>query len=367
MKTVKKKLKIAQIAPLWVSIPPKTFGGIEKIVHLLSEELIKQGHRVTLFAAGNSKTSAQLNSIWPISMNQEAQKIKDKQERERFLSRSVLDYFNIAQALSRADEFDIIHSHIGELSLFFAPLLKKPILVTQHNPFFDKKQIYRYQALKALNQYQRYVSISFSQRKKAKSFINFEANIYNGIEVEKFKFNDNPKDYLFWIGRISQIKGLKEAIITAKKAKCKLLFAGPIDNKKLFNQITKNKSRFVEYLGELNFKEKVKIFGQAKALLYPLQWEEPFGLVMIEAMACGTPVIAFKRGAVKEVVADGKTGFVVPPFNEKGQANIKGLIEAIKNIDQIDRKKCRQYVEEKFSVQKMAQDYQKLYYQLIKW
>jgi glycosyltransferase involved in cell wall biosynthesis len=359
----KRKLKIAQIAPLWVSVPPKTFGGIEKTIHLLVEELVKRNHGVTLFAAGNSKTSAELSSIWPISISEEVNKIKDEQKKKDFKRRSALDYFNIIEALKRAEEFDIIHSHIGEFSILFAPLVQKPILVTQHNPFFTKDEKYRYKVFKALNKYQNYVSVSLSQQKEINVPVNFAANIYNGIEIEKFKFNKKPSDYLFWMGRINKFKGVEEAIIIAKKNKRKLFIAGSIEDKDLFNRLIKNnKSNLIEYLGELNFKEKVKFFAGAKVFLYPIQWEEPFGLVMIEAMACGTPVIAFNRGAVPEVIKDGKTGFIVDPLNKKGKPNIEGLVKAIKKIDQIDRKECRKHIEENFTIKKMVDNYEKVYY-----
>ncbi|RLF34935.1 MAG: hypothetical protein DRM99_05600 [Thermoplasmata archaeon] len=165
---------------------------------------------------------------------------------------------------------------------------------------------------------------------------------------------------------MSKIKGIEQAVATARKIKSKIFIAGSIDDKKLFDQVIKNdRSGLVRYLGELGFQEKVKFFAKAKAFLYPLQWEEPFGLVMVEAMACGTPVIAFRRGAVPEVVKDKETGFVVNPLNKNGKVNIEGLIEAIKKIDQIDRSQCRRHVEENFSVKKMADGYEEVYCKII--
>lgn len=363
---MKRKLKIAQIAPLWTKTPPRTFGGIEKIVSLLTDGLVKKGHCVTLFAADNSKTSARLSSVWPISISEETKKIKNEQKRKDFLSKSLLDYYNVAEALRRSKDFDVIHSHIGEISILFAPLLQKPILVTQHNPFFTKEKKYHREIFKSLGKYQNYVSISLNQRKGVGVPVNFVANIYNGIEIEKFKFNESPNDYLFWMGRINKSKGIEEAIMAALRSKNKLFIAGPIEDKDLFERVIKNDNTgLVKYLGELSFNKKIEFFSKAKAFLYPIQWEEPFGLVMIEAMACGTPVIAFRRGSVPEVIKHNKTGFIVPPFNKNKKPNVEGLIKAIKKIDKIDRKECRRHVEENFTVEKMVDEYEKVYYKII--
>jgi len=188
------------------------------------------------------------------------------------------------------------------------------------------------------------------------------ANIYNGIDIERFPFNYKPKDYLAFLGRMSPEKGPVEAIKIAKKAKMKLIMAAKIDlvDQEYFAREVKPliDDKQIKFIGEVNHQGKVKLLKNAKALITPIQWEEPFGLFFVEAMACGTPVIAFRMGSVPEVVKDGKTGFIVK--------NIKEAVEAVKNIDQIKREDCRIWVEKNFPIKKMVDDYEKIYYQIVK-
>lgn len=343
-----KKLRIAQIAPLWFSIPPKKYGGTERIISFLSEGLTKKGHQVTLFATGDSKTKAKL--VAPI---------------EKGIIPSGGNWSNFwwnpfchSMAFERADEFDIIHCHWGIMGAYFQRFVKTPVVHTMHNipPSHDKKwRIFDYYR-KDLN----LVFISHSERRNAKFRSKKTWVIYNGINVNEFKLNVKPKDHFVWVARITAVKGPENAIKIAQKAGIKLLLAGQIQpqHKKYFKEkIKPHLNNQIQYVGELTQKELVKFYGEARACLYPIEWEEPFGLVMAESMACGTPVIAFNQGSVPELIKDGETGFIVKDIEE--------AVRAVKKIDQIDRRMCRKRVEENFSVQKMVDEYEKLYYEII--
>lgn len=348
-----KKLKIAQVAPLWFSIPPKKYGGIEWIVYLLCEGLTKRGHKVTLFASGNSRVPCKLVKTYPRSLID----IGIPWHNPAF------NIMNLTEAFKRAKEFDIIHTHIDLWECFFSPLTKTVSLHTIHNPLYTTKDPQKDYRIFILNRYrnQNFVAISQAQKKLSAVKLNFVAVIYNGINIGDFKFNPKPKDHFIWCARVDKYKGIENAIAIAKKAKIKLILAGRVDptQRDYFKRkIKPHLGKQITFIGEYSQKEKSDFFGNAKALLYPIEWHEPFGLNMIESMACGTPVIAFKMGSVPEVVKDGKTGFVV--------RNIKEAIEAVKKIDQIKRENCRKWVEEQFSAEMMVSNYEKLYFKLLK-
>ncbi len=355
-------MKIAQVAPLWFSLPPKKFGGTELVAYNLSEGLVKRGHQVTVFASGDSNVSGKLISVWPKYL------IKEKINCKVIpWNNAHFPLLNIYEAFSRADEFDIIHIHENSsiLSGFFINFVKTPVITTLHDPFPNSKSKDKWAVYNKFKKHN-YISISNTHKKSTELKLNFVGTVYNGIDLKKYKFQKKiKKDYLVWLGRIYPKKGVAEAIKIAKKANKKLILAGNIAKnspashnyfeQKIKPQFRKGK---VEYIGEVNLSQKNKLLKNAFAFLNPIQWEEPFGLVMIEAMACGTPVIAFNRGAVPEVVKDGKTGFIV--------RNEKEMISAVKKIKQINRKDCRKHVEEKFSTEKMAIEYEKIYKKLIK-
>ena len=346
---MKKKLRIAQIAPLWFPIPPKKYGGTERIISSITEGMVKRGHKVTLFAAKGSKTKAKLV---PVS-------------KKGIISMGISwkDYwwnlFAHSRVFEEADKFDIIHCHWAIIGAFYQKIIKTPILHTMHNiPIeLDKRwEIFRYYK-DVFNP----VFISKSERRNAS--VKFKNNwvVYNGIDLSGFKFNPKPKNHFVWIARICDAKGTKEAIKIAKKAKVKLVLAGQIQphHQEYFNkEIKPELNSQIKYIGEISQKELSSFYGSAKACLYPIKWEEPFGLVMTESMACGTPVIVFDRGSAREVIKDGKTGFVVKNINE--------AVEAIKKIGQIDRKECRKRVEEEFSIEKMVNEYEMIYYRILK-
>ncbi len=349
-----KKLKIAQVAPLWETIPPKKYGGIEIMMDKIINELLKRGHEVTLFASGNSKTKARLRSVFPKSLFE--MKV-DWYHRSQNL-------INAANAFSMADEFDVIHNHAGDNGLLFSEISKTPVLTTLHNvlPGLKQKKSDEYITMKYFSRKTNFVSISFDQRTHTDIKFNYAGNIYNGINLNDFSFNPKPRDYFVWLGRIHHGKGLWNAVNAAKISKEKLIIAGNItceSDEKYFQSVKPMiDGKKIKFIGEVGPKKKNKLLGGAKAVLFPTIWEEPFGLVMTEAMACGTPVIGFNKGSVSEVIKDGVTGFVVKDDKE--------MIKAIKKIDKIDRAECRKHVDENFTIKKMVDGYERVYEKAIR-
>jgi len=352
-----KKLKIAQIAPLWFSVPPEKYGGTERIVSFLTEELVKRGHDVTLFASGDSKTKAKLVSVCPQSLIKAGYNWQDPH----------WNLENLSTAFRVADKFDIIHCHLDVWALPFQYLTKVPVLHTLHNQLYKasitregEKKPTRIEIFERCKK--ETLAVFISKSEKLNSAVKFSHSwvVYNGIDVSQFKFNPKPKDHFIWIARIDPFKGIENAIKAAERTGVKLLLAGRLDPycKDYFKtKIKPHLGKKIQYLGELSREKLSDFYSQAKACLYPIEWEEPFGLIMVESMACGTPVIVFDRGSAREVVEDGKTGFVVK--------NIPEMIKAMKKIEKIDRATCRNRVEKFFSYQRMVDDYEKIYYSLI--
>ncbi|MCS7093207.1 MAG: glycosyltransferase family 4 protein [Patescibacteria group bacterium] len=348
-------LKIAQVAPLWENVPPEKYGGTERVVYYLTEGLVKRGYEVTLFSAGTSKTSAKLVSIYPRPL------VKDKIP----WSNLMYPLLHITSVFDRQEEFDIIHVHLNKssdyISLPLARPIKEKVVFTLHFPYplshgrQDRHLVL--QKYKDLN----YVSISNSQRKGGEN-LNWLATVYNGVDINLYKFNPNPTgDYFLWLGKFNPDKGVKEAIIAAKRAGVKLLVAGTIDTLDNQNfQYYKNEieplldNKQVIYIGELNDEEKNRVYGNALGFLNPIKWNEPFGLVMAEAMATGTPVIAFKNGAATEIIVDGNSGFLVNSIEE--------IIEKMTLIQNINRRECRKRIEEHFTTDRMVDEYCKIYH-----
>ncbi len=357
----KKPLKIAQVSPLWFPVPPKGYGGTELVVSKLTENLIKRGHRVTLFASGNSKTKGKLISVVE----------KDLRSLRIPYLHDSYNVLNLIEAFSRAKEFDILHTHIDVHDPIFRAKSPVPTIATLHNPFWPKTEKrggewYAYFGRVLL--YNRfpglpYIAISNSYKKQCPAMIKFVKTIYHGVDAKSLKFNPKGGDYFVWLGRFSPNKGIHIAIEIAKRFGLKLLIGGkavsPEDEKYFSQKVKPFLTRKIQFVGEIKTDaEKSDFLGSAIAFLYPLQWEEPFGITMIEAMACGTPIIAFNRGSVPEIVKDKKTGFVVNSEKE--------MIEAIKKISNIDRRECRKFFERKFTVEKMTDAYEEVYYSLLK-
>lgn len=341
-------MKIAQIAPLWETVPPKTYGGTELVAYLLCEEFVKRGHEVTLFASEDSITSAKLEPI-----------IK-KPMREAGIEYPLYhELKSISKILERSKEFDVIHNHMGYQLLPFAGLINIPIVTTLHGAFIVKEEMEFYKQYKNLP----FVSISDSQR-KGMSDINYISTVYNGIETEKFIYQEKPatdNPYLAFLGRFSEEKGPHLAIKLARETGWKLIMAGKIgkNDREFYEKEVKPfiDDRQIIYIGELGHDAKVELLKGASATLHPVIWPEPFGLVMIESMSCGTPVLALNNGSIPEVIKDKITGFV--------ENNIEDLILRVKDIEKINRFDCRKHVEDNFSAQKMADNYLETYKKIL--
>ncbi|MDP3066986.1 MAG: glycosyltransferase family 4 protein [Methanobacteriaceae archaeon] len=348
------KLKIAQVAPVMVEIPPQKYGGIESIVTDLTLEMAKRGHAVTVFGAGNSKihgTNIEFVACSPFPTT------KDLSQNRKY------ELAQLELITKRQKEFNLIHFHYEPLmgrtdsndyqKNLFAQI-STPKIHTFHNTTWIDQNIDYYRRNKEkLDGH--YVFISHDQE-KALQFINHKTVIYNGIHQELYRFNPNPKDFLLFAGRLTKVKGIEEAIQVSKITNNKLMIFGKVDSTDLKYFESQIKPLIdgtqIVYLGEVGT-EKYDYFRDAKALIFPISWHEPFGLVMVEAMASGTPVLAFRSGSVEEVVADGKSGFVVSTVSE--------MAEKIDQLDQVDRYQCRAWVEKNFTVKRMVENYEKLY------
>lgn len=356
----KKKLRIAQIAPLWITIPPKKYGGIERVVAMLCDGLTDKGHEVTLFASsGSSAKCKRLVSVYE----------KPLLEANIAWSNPVWNLRNLSVVFEMANngEFDVIHSHLDLWTLFFHNLTKTPVLHTMHNPLYrTNAEANKDDRLRLFMEESKRTNMVFiSKSAQNQAMVQFpEKNsmvIYNGIDLSHFRFNPAPKDHFVWIARMNKHKGVENAIEAAEKTGDKLLLAGRIDptQTEYFESFIKTHlNERIKYVGELTEQELSDFYGSAKATLYPIEWEEPFGLVVAESMACGTPVIAYHRGSMPEIIEDDKTGFVI-------DSSIYKLTEAMKKIGQIDRREVRKSIEDKFSKQAMIENYEKAYYQLL--
>ena len=339
-------MKIAQIAPLWIPVPPYTYGGTELMVSLLTEELVKRGHQVTLFATGDSKTKARLVPIWPKSL-----------WRAKLPVPHAVFSLMYEKILEMRNEFDIIHDHCEFYTVPYSKFLGCPLISTIHHPLYEE-MIILFKKFPNVN----YVAISKNQRKTAPG-VNFTETIYHGLPLKQYPFQEKPKNYLLWLSKITPEKGLAEAIEVAKKSKNKLIISGVIPKEyqdyfeyRLQPMID---GKQIQFVGAANFEKKVELFKNAKAFLYPIRRPEPFGLVVIESMACGTPVIAYKEGAMPEIIKDGKTGFLVNSPEE--------MVRALQKIKQIERINCRRYVGRKFGLKKMVNKYESLYNKILKY
>jgi len=349
----RRSLRIAQIAPLWFTIPPKKYGGIERIASQITEGLVKRGHRVTLFAAPGSKTKARLVSVYP----------KTLIDAGIPWNNPLWNLQNLTACFEQAGRFDIIHSHLDLWTLFFQTLTKTPVLHTMHNQLYREPPKLS-DRLKLFRHYKKSTNVVFISRAMRRiSRVRFPHSwvIYNGVDPTQFPFSPRSSDTFLWVARINKFKGIENAIAAAERTHAKLWLAGRIDKtqREYFKtRIRPHLSSRIKYLGELTGRELARVYGEARAVLYPIEWNEPFGLIMAEAMACGTPVIAYPRGSVPEIVQHGKTGFVVK--------NVREMVRAMRRVDVIDRSACRAWVEKHFSVERMVDEYEKLYYALLK-
>ena len=340
-------MRIAQVAPLWERVPPPAYGGIELVVGLLTDELVRRGHEVTLFASGDSISLANLVSVHPRALRLDSS-VKEY---------GIYEMLQLGTLYERADEFDIIHSHMGCASLPYTKLVTTPTVHTLHGIFTpDNEKMFRYAKTEP------FVSISDAQR-DLRLGLNYVGTVYNGIDVSSYKFYPQPDEppYLAFLGRISPEKGTHLAIEIAKKAGWHLKIAGKVDvvDVEYFEKEIKPliDGKQIEYLGEADHTQKNVLMGGAVATLFPITWREPFGLVMVESMASGTPVIAMNLGSTTEVIAHGKTGFLC--------SNVEECVSAIAKVADLDRYTCREYVQNRFSLQAMTGGYEEVYRQIL--
>jgi len=367
-----KKLKIALFSSIDQTIPPprNIINAPMAFTEILARRLSKKGHRVTLFAIKNSHVRGvkiyTLDYKWDKNLKTEK---KDWVSYTAFttsflnygLQKDIKKFYNqlaVSEICLKQKEFDIIHFNYSEIDniIPFSKLFKTSILIVIHDFLTPLRKVVLKKAREFKNIH--FVSLSNSQRKEY-PLASFIKTIYHGIDTKKYQFNSIPKNYLLFSGRLLYKKGVDEAIKVAQKSKNNLKIIGTINDLSYYNKSIKphlNKS--IQYLGVKSGQQLVSLYQDARALLFPIKWEEPFGLVMIEAQACGCPVIAFDRGPVREIIKDGETGFIVK--------NSKEMIKAVKKIGQIERKECRKRVEENFSLEKMIDNYEEVYYKILK-
>lgn len=340
-------MRIAQVAPLWERVPPPAYGGIELVVGLLTDELVRRGHEVTLFASGDSITLAKLESV-------HAQALRLDSTVKEY---GIYEMLQMSRVYEKASEFDIIHSHVGCAALPYGNLVKTPTVHTLHGIFTpDNEKMFTHARS------QPYISISDAQREPRLN-LNCVATVYNGIDTSTYEFHEKPQDppYLAFLGRISPEKGTHLAIEIAKRSGWRLKMAGKVDvvDVDYYEQEIKPHidGKQIEYWGEADHAQKNELIGGAVATLFPITWREPFGLVMVESMVTGTPVIAIELGSTSEVIVHGKTGLLCHSVDE--------CVEAIDKVTQLNRNDCREQVLKHFSVERMTDGYEAVYQKVL--
>ena len=336
-------MKIAILSSIHWRTPPRKYGPWELIASYIAEGMVKKGHEVTLYATGDSQTKACLRWVCPRPVCEDSS-----------LETKVYQYLHSALVFEEASQYEIIHNHYDAYPLVFSKLVKTPVVTTIHG--FSSPQvveIYR----KYSNTY--YVSISYADRRHAPD-LNYIANIYHGIPLEKYEYNCKPENYFCYIGRISPDKGVHLGVRLAKKLGLRLKIAGLLtkEYEEYFKkEIKPNLNQKIQFLGLISNEEKKILLRNAVGFLHLNTYSEGFGLTLIEAMACGTPVIGMNLGSIPEIVEDNKTGFVISDTRE--------AIEAIKKIDKIERKACRERVEKFFSLNRMIDEYEQIYHKIL--
>jgi glycosyltransferase involved in cell wall biosynthesis len=335
-------MKIAQVAPLYERVPPQNYGGTERVVSYLTEELVSRGHEVTLFASGDSVTAARLVAPCAHSLRQNRECIDP-------LAYHLLQ---LEQVFQRAETFDVVHFHNDYIHFPFSRRRKIRQVTTLHGRLDIPDLVPLYREFQDMP----VVSISSSQRAPL-PWINWMATVYHGLPLNHYDFYDSPGNYLVFVGRISPEKRVDRAIEIAKLANMPLKIAAKIsevDRKYVETKIRPMLDHpLVEFIGEVGDVEKGSLLGNAYALLFPIDWAEPFGLVMIESLACGTPVIAYGYGSVPEIISDGSTGFIVD--------SVESSVRALEKIQNLDRRFCRAVFERRFSAPRMTADYLRVY------
>jgi glycosyltransferase involved in cell wall biosynthesis len=338
------RLKIAILAPTWFAVPPTGYGGIELVVSLLADGLVDAGHDVTLFASGDSLTKAKLSYIF-------------EQAPSELIGRSLPEIRHALACYERADEFDVINDHSGIPAAALGGLVQTPVLHTAHGPLDTHEAQDAYGSIAEVAPGVGLISISENQRRPMPD-LPWVATVPNAIDLSLYPSKPHKGEYLLFLGRFSPDKGAHRAIAVAMELGLPLKMAGK-------NREPKERQYFaelvephvghggIEYLGEVSHGEKVELLQDARATLFPIEWEEPFGLVMIESMACGTPVVATRHGAVPEVIEHGVSGIIVDNYRE--------MAAALEQADELDPNECRRYVEERFAPERMVGDYERAY------
>ncbi len=342
-------MKIAQLAPNVERVPPNTYGGTELIVHLLTESLIKQGHEVTLFASGDSITKARLISVTEISLRANSE-IATRQWQ-------AFDLQTLLKLKEMQNEFDIVHNHMGYQALPYLDQLSCAVVSTNHNPI----KPYNLPIYKKFSHLP-FIAISHAfKRFNYGEELNYVSVVYNGIDVEQYSINNNvSRSYLLFIGRVGADKGTAAAIKIAQALKLPLKIAGKVDQSDQLYfelEVKPHLGQNIQYIGEVNHQAKVELYQKAIAVVYPIAFEEPFGLVMAEALACGIPVMALDRGSVSEVLSDKETAVIAKTPEE--------LIARFPEIKQIKAELCRNRANELFSKEQMVTNYEKVYKNLL--
>ena len=340
-------MRIAMISPLDIRVPPPGYGGTELIVGLLTDGLVRSGHDVTLFASGDSITEARLSSVCPRFLRGTGRNTK------------VLNLLNVLTCIEASERFDLIHNHTALEGMALAGFSDAPVLTTLHG-HLDPDMCALFAHYRGW-----FNTISASAKSKLPEKDHFSGVIYNAIDVFSYPFNGRRRadSYLLFLSRISAEKGTHFAIETARRLGAPLVLAGNVDSEvdqEYFDSeiLPLVDGDRVRYIGEVDYFQKRELMSQARCLLAPITWDEPFGLFMVEAMACGTPVVAFRRGSVPEVVAHGRTGLVVDTLDE--------MVEAARKVDAIiDPRACREHVEERFDVPRMVDDYLDAYSKIL--
>lgn len=328
------------LAPISWRVPPRHYGPWEKIVSDLTEGLVARGIDVTLFATADSITKAKLHAICPRPYSEDPS-----------IDAKVWECLHDAEIFQHAGEFDLIHNHFDFLPLTYSGLVKTPVLTTIHG--FSSPRI-----LPVFEKYNRtthYVAISDADRAASLDYI---ATIHHGIRIQDFEFTETPQNYLLFFGRIHPEKGAAEAIAVAKKTKRPLVLAGIIQDERYFEERVKPElSGEISYIGPVGGAERARVLGGASALLHLISFNEPFGLSVVEAMACGTPVIACNRGSMPELIRNDVNGMLVGEPEE--------AVDVLERVEKLDRKKIRASVEQRFSVERMVDDYIRVYRQIL--
>lgn len=340
-------MRIAQVSPLWERVPPPGYGGVELVVGHLTDELVRRGHDVTLFASGDSQTLANLESVCPQALRLNP-KVKEP---------AAYEMLQLGRVLEKAQEFDVIHFHTGFSALPLVETIKTPVVHTLHGGFTaENRQIF------SKYSHQAYISISDAQRTLEPS-LNYIRTVHNGIDPQDYPFFIEPQQppYLAFLGRMSPEKGPQQAIAIAKQTGWQLKMAGKVDkvDGQFFEQeiAPQIDGEQIQYLGEMTHAQKAELLGNATATLFPITWNEPFGLVMIESMCTGTPVIAMNKGSVPEVISHGRTGFVCNSLEE--------MAEAIPSAVHLNRQHCHDYVMRYFSISQMVDKYEAAYRKVL--